>query len=147
MGLFSNILGGSSLPEQLDARQSFIGLLLAMTAADGHLADEEIDEVNAVANRSKILQGWTEKQFIAGIHLAADIIRKEGLDALVSRCVAGLPAEHRNGTFAVLCDLACSDGYMESAEEQLLEKLQRALSISDDAARKVVEVISWKNRI
>lgn len=147
MGLFSSILGGNTTPTQLDPKQSFIGLLLAIVAADGHLAESEIDAVNAVANGSNILRGWSEKEFIKGVDLAADIIRRDGFDALVKLCAAGLPAEHRNGTFAVVCDLACSDGYMEPAEEQLLEKIQLALAITDDVAAKVVEVISWKNRV
>lgn len=147
MGLFSNILGGSSTPTNLDKQESFLGLIMSVVAADGHISEEEINDFNSFANKSSILRGMTGNQFTSTIDKLFKILKRDGLDTLVDLCVAGLPAEYREGVFAICCDLLFSDGSVESEEEQLLEKLKVKLSINDSLAMKIVEVISIKNKV
>jgi uncharacterized tellurite resistance protein B-like protein len=147
MGLFSNILGGSSTPTNLDKQESFLGLIMSVVAADGHISEEEINDFNSFANKSNILRGMSGNQFNSTIDKLFKILKRDGLDTLVDLCVAGLPSEYREGVFAVCCDLLFSDGSVEREEEELLENLKVKLSINDALAMKIVEVISLKNKV
>lgn len=147
MGLFSNILGGSSTPQSLNEQESFLGLIISIIAADGHISEEEINDFNSVANKSNILRGFSTDKFNKTVDDLVRILERDGLDTLVNLSVAGLPSEHREGVFAVACDLACSDGYIEKEEERLLENLKVNLSINDNTAMKIIEVISIKNKV
>lgn len=147
MGLFSNILGSGSTPTNLDKQESFLGLIMSVVAADGHISEEEINDFNSFVNKSKILRGMTGNQFNSTIDKLFKILKRDGLDTLVDLCVAGLPAEIREGVFAICCDLLFSDGSVEREEELLLENLKVKLSINDALAMKIVEVISIKNKV
>lgn len=147
MGLFSNILGGSSTPQALNEQEAFLGLIISIVAADGHISEEEINDFNSVANKSNILRSMSGNQFRSTIDNLIRILNRNGFDKLVELSVAGLPAKYREGTFAVACDLACSDGYIDGEEERLLEQLKEKLSIGDNIAKMIIDVISMKNKV
>lgn len=148
MGLFSNILGGgNSSARPFNPQEAFLGIVIGIVAADGHISDEEVNDFVSIANKSALLKSMSNQQFDGAVDLLLRILRRDGVDALLDQAVQGLPAQYRESAFAVACDLACSDGYIEPEEEQVLERLQSRFGIQDPTARKILEVISVKNRI
>lgn len=147
MGLFSNILGGSSAPIKLNEQESLTAILLAAVAADGNISDEEIADFNSIANKVKLLQNMSGQQFKSVIDRFFGILRREGADHLLALGVEGLPEQYHKGTFAIVCDLLFSDGRIEKEEEMLLEKFKEKLNIDNDTALNIVSVIAMKNSV
>ncbi len=147
MGLLSNILGTNSAPSSLNQQESFIGLILSVVAADGHISDEEISDFNSFTNKAKLLKNMSGNQFNATIDKLFKILKRDGIETLIQLCVEGLPENYREGVFAICCDLIFSDGSIEKEEEELLDNLKVKLSINDSLAIKIVEVISIKNNV
>jgi hypothetical protein len=50
----------------------------------------------------------------------------------------------RKKVFILAVDMAYASGDVDSSEEELLEAMQRVLNVSDDLARKTLEVFSLK---
>jgi uncharacterized tellurite resistance protein B-like protein len=147
MGLFSNILGGSSTPSKLNEQESLIAILLSAVAADGNISDEEVADFNSTASKAKLLQNLNGQQFKSVIDRLFVILRREGVDHLLTLGAEGLPQQYYQAAFTVVCDLLFSDGRIEVEEERLLEKFKEKLNINSDTALNIVNVIAIKNSL
>lgn len=147
MGLFSSVLKGPNSSVKLNEQESLLGLMICVTAIDGDISDDEITDLVTLKNKSNLLKGVSGNQFSEMVGKLLNILSHQGLDSLVELCTEALPFEYRNGAFAACCDLVFSDGYVEDEEETFLENLKVRLSLDDNTAMKIVEVISMKNSI
>lgn len=147
MGLFSEMLGKNSISTKLNNQESILGLIFSVIAIDGDISDEEVDDVISISKKSKILKDMPGSQFNAALEKIIKILTRDGIDSLIDLSTEGLSAEYREGAFAVCCDLVFSDGYIENEEELFLETLKSKLSINDNLAMQIVEVMSLKNSI
>ena len=143
MGLFSNILGGST-PTKLNPQEAFIGTLLSIIATDGHISEQEIDDFNGVVRKSKILQGMSSQQFNSACDKTFGIFKKQGVDGFLDLAIPVLPSDTYKGVFTIACDLVFSDGTIEADEEQTIENLKNRLGIDDDTAQLTIYVINNK---
>ncbi len=91
--------------------------------------------------------------FGTGVEAAAGVTRRalhlitdHGLPAVLGACAKAIPAEWHATTFALAMDLVLADGRLGDRESALVDKLQSALQIDGDLARKVVDVLLIKNR-
>lgn len=147
MGLFDKILGGQSSENvRLSTEEAFAGLVIAVVGVDGSISDDEVRAANAVFNRMRLFGPIPADQFKVMIDRLVGYLNKHGADWLFSKTTSALPAELRPTAFATAVDLVFADGSVEASEQALVEKLQKALGISDDLALKVVEVIALKNQ-
>jgi hypothetical protein len=115
-------------------------------SADGVLMGEEAARLSEVFKSTHwVLHPGLEGPGRVATH-ALDLIAQYGLTRVLAACAAVIPPELRATTFALATDLALSDGRLGSRENMLLDELQRALGITDDLARKIIEVLLIKNR-
>lgn len=147
MGLFDSILGGSNAPITFNKEEAFWALMVAVTAIDGHISEEEVDDLIKFSYRTKLLSGIRGQMFTNMNNKVFKVLEKEGNKKLVDLAVAGLPVELALSTFAVCTDLIYSDGTVDSDEQAFLEMLMSNLNIDTAQAMKIVEVISIKNKI
>ena len=147
MGLFSSILGGDNTPVTFNKEEAFFGLITSVTAIDGNISDEEVDDLIKFRMRTKLLSGLSSNQFTAIVDKVFKVLKKDGVQKLIELSCVGLPSENYNSAFAVCTDLVYADGTVEKEEEQFLDMLQSKLNIDETLAVKIVEVISLKNRI
>lgn len=147
MGLFDKFLGGqSSESVRFNAQEAFASLVLAVVAADGNISDDEVRAANAVFNRMRLFAPQSADQFAAMLDRLMGYLQKHGATWLLAKATEALPTELRDTAFATVVDLVFADGFVEPAERQLLEKVQRDLQVSDELAIKILEVVSIKNR-
>jgi sensor domain CHASE-containing protein len=147
MGLFDSILGGNSAPVTFNKEEAFWGLVVAVTAIDGSISDEEVDDLIKFSNRTNLLSGIRGQSFNNMNDKIFKVLKKDGVQKLVDTCVAALPSEYAASTFAVCADLIYSDGSVDRDEQVFLEMLMTKLNIDSGLAMKIVEVISLKNKI
>ncbi len=147
MGLFDRVLGAR--PNQtlgVEPRESVAGVMLATIAADGHIADSEIDGFNAAVARLKIYQQMNGQDFRRMIDKLFGLLNRTNPQELLKMSAQTVPAELRDTTFAICLDLVLADGHLDREEELVIEALQASLGISDDFATKALQVLMVKNR-
>ena len=143
MGLFSGVLGGSrSYPN--NEPEAVLGMLIAIIAADGSISDDEKNSFMYLANNTKALGPMPAKIFWEHVETSQNMVRREGAQSLMEKCVAYITAEKRKPLFINACDLIMKDGRVEPEEEAIIEGLQRRLGSDDAFAQNAVSVILTK---
>jgi uncharacterized tellurite resistance protein B-like protein len=120
--------------------------MLATIAADGHIADSEIDGFNSAVARLKIYQQMNGQDFRRMIDKLFGLLNRSNPQELLKMSAQTVPAELRDTTFAICLDLVLADGHLDREEELVIEALQASLGISDDFATKALQVLMVKNR-
>ena len=147
MGLFDKMLGGQGSQDvAFSLQEGVAGVLLTMVAADGHVSDEEAEELIAITNRMRVFSGQSAGEFNAMIDHLVGQLRKHGFESLLDRACRAIPDELRETVFAQAADLAFADGSVEEDERLLLEELQQQLGVPDQRALQIVQVLQIKNR-
>jgi tellurite resistance protein len=146
MGLFDNLFGSEKSSRELTKAEAFAGILLGACASDGHIADEEAQGLVTIMNRMKMFENWTGDKFGSTINRLLGMIKRMGVEKLMSRCAEALPAQYHPTAFANACDLVLADGVVEDEEKEFLDNLQKILEIDGDTALTIVEVMIIKNK-
>ncbi len=146
MGLFDNVFDRNAADKAMEKSEAFAGILLCASACDGHVADEEMRDLFTITARMKLFAGIAQPQWNSMITGLSKVLRREGVDKMLDRCVAALPDELRDCVFANACDIVLADGDVESAEKEFLDMLQTKLAIDGDTALNIVEILVIKNR-
>lgn len=147
MGLFSKLF--SSVPSQATVKfasekEAFFAILYACISVDGDVDDEEIQDFIAAVNANQFLRDLDLIDTYRSLALRKE---KHGLEAFVGAALPLINDSRKKSLFITAVDLVLSDGIVDKKEEVLLEDIQKGLSISDDFAQKVIEVMLAKNSI
>ncbi|AFZ37822.1 hypothetical protein Sta7437_4353 [Stanieria cyanosphaera PCC 7437] len=147
MGLFDNFSSVRTKSNtDLSPAESFAGIMLATIAADGYLANEEIQSLVATLYRMKLFQSYPSDHVSRMINKLMKIIEIQGVDSLLKVAVSSLPEYLHETVFAVATDLILSDGEVSDDEEAVLSKLCRSLSISQETVNQIIKVMIIKNK-
>ncbi len=147
MGLFDKVKGVKEAETtKLTKEESFASIVLATVAADGVINEEEAQGLVVGLVRMKLYSGYSANQMGTMLNKLVGIIKKQGLDALVTMAKEGLPADMRETAFAVAADLALADGEIATQEKDILTKVQQGLGIAEDKAVNIIEVMLIKNK-
>ncbi|MCI0681381.1 MAG: tellurite resistance TerB family protein [Gemmataceae bacterium] len=146
MGLFDNLFGSAEASKPFGPHEGFAGILLGASACDGHIADEEVHSLFTMLGRMKMYQRYTEKNWSTLINRLLGLLKRKGVDELMTKSVEALPPELRATAFANACDIVLADGVVEDDEKEFLDKLQSQLDIPDDEAVTIVRVMVLKNK-
>ena len=147
MGLFDNFSNvRTSQTTDLSPAEAFAGIMLATIAADGYIANEEIQHLVTTLYRMQLFQSYPNDHVSRMIGRLMRIIEVKNADTLLDLAVKCLPEYLHETVFAVATDLVLSDGDVSEEEEYLLSKLCNHLSISQDKVNKIIEVMIIKNR-
>ena len=145
MGLFDKF---SSKDEKvkLSKEEAFAAVSLVAIAADGVITEEEARGMFVQFYRMRTFAGYNDNQMSSMLNKLINIIKKQGLDALVGLAKESLPENMRATAFAVATDLALADGEIAEEEKKLLTKVQQSLGLPEDEAVKIIEVMMIKNK-
>lgn len=146
MGILDSLFGGVESSTTLSPQDAFAGILLGASGCDGHIADDEVQNLATCLIRMKLYQRMQGKQFGQMLNKLHGILKKKGVEALIDQCIPKLPAELRNTAFTNAVDIVLADGVVEPDEKQFIEMLQGRLQIENNTARLIVEVMVAKNR-
>ncbi|QDU29491.1 hypothetical protein ETAA8_46020 [Anatilimnocola aggregata] len=145
MGLFDGLLSGMEGNARFTAQEAFAGILVGATACDGHFADDEVRGLVSTLLRMKLFQRSSEKQFDGMLDKLVGLAKRNGVPALVDRCIEAMPPELRDTAFANACNIVLADGVAEQAERDFINGLQTKLRLDATVCHTIVQVMVIKN--
>ncbi len=131
---------------KLTPQESFAGILLAASACDGHVSDDEAANLTTAVNRMRLFQRVNEKEFSQVMDKLLGILKKKGPEALLDGCTESLPKEFSNAAFANACNIVLSDGVVDADEKEFIDKLRQKLKVDDATAKAIAQVMVIKNK-
>lgn len=146
MGLFDSLFGGMESSKKLSPQEAFAGVLLAASACDGHISDEEASNLTTAVGRMRLFQKVNEKQFGQVMDKLLGILKKKGPEVLLEGCCESLPKELSNAAFANACNIVLADGVVDQDERQFIEKLRTGLDVEASTAKMIAQVMVIKNK-
>lgn len=133
-------------PIELTPEEAFAGVMLAVVAVDGHLAEAELQNLMTTLKRSKLYRQQSKESIIATLKKLLKIIKTAGVDALLQSAIAQLPNYLAETVFAIATDLTLADGAMFNEELEILSQLAECLAIPEDTVNQITKVMMIKNR-
>ena len=147
MSLFDDVLDDSSFdPKQFGPQEAFAGVLLAASACDGHIADEEVQGLVTALLRMKMYQHVPPHKFNALMDQILGVLKRGGPEGLLDKSVPAVPPELRETVFVNACDVVLADGIVEPDEKEFIDSLLIKLEIDRERARSIVQVMIFKNQ-
>jgi uncharacterized protein YejL (UPF0352 family) len=146
MGLFDNLFGSSETAKPFGPHEGFAGIMLAASACDGHIAEEEVQSLFTTLGRMKMYSRYTDKNWSQLVNRLLGTLKKKGVEELLERSVEALPTELHATAFANACDIVLADGVVEEDEKDFLDKLQGQLELPRSQAVEIVKIMVIKNK-
>ncbi|OPY17796.1 MAG: Tellurite resistance protein TerB [Methanomethylovorans sp. PtaU1.Bin093] len=147
MGLFDKVKGSKEAEHvKLNKEEAFAAVSLAAIAADGEITPDEARGLVTSLLRMKLFSNYNDKNMAAMFNKLTGIIKREGVESLVTSSKEVLQADLRETAFAVAADLTLADGVLAKGEKDILTKIQESLEVPEDKAVNIIEVMLIKNR-
>lgn len=146
MGILDSLFGGVESSTRFTPQDAFAGILLGASGCDGHIADDEIQNLATCLLRMKLYQRMQGKQFGQMLDKLHKVLKKQGVDALIDICLQSLPNELKNAAFTNAVDIVLADGVVEPDEKKFIATLQAKLGVDDSTARLIVDIMVSKNK-
>ena len=146
MGIFDALFSGLETRTKLSPQESFAGILLAASACDGHISDDEMAQLFTAIFRMKLFKNVNQKQFNQVWNKLMSVLKKSGADALVDGCCETLPPELQKAAFANACNIVLADGMIEAEEKQFIDALSQKLGLDQKVAKTIAQVMVIKNK-
>jgi hypothetical protein len=146
MGIFDALFSGLETRTKLSPQESFAGILLAAGACDGHISEDEFQQLIAALLRMKLFQRVNEKQFDQVMNKLMGVLKKHGPERLADGCCETLPEQLREAAFADACNIVLSDGVLEDDEKQFISDLTIKLHLDSKTAKLIAQVMVIKNK-
>ena len=131
---------------ELTPEESFAGIMLAAVAVDGHMADEELQNLMTTLKRTKLFKNETKESIVKTLKKLLKIIKANNVDVLLQLAIPKLPEYLYETIFAIATDIALSDGAMFEEELDMLSKLSDSLSIPEETVNQITKVMIIKNK-
>jgi uncharacterized tellurite resistance protein B-like protein len=132
MGLFDNFSGNQI---QLNPQLALAAGLVYVSAADGHLAEDERYDILKVVPDDNVLR------------IAQDYCRRTPFQQFLQQAAAILSPSQKLCMILNLADMAMGDGHLAGEEAQTLVAVQQAFGIPDDVLRPQVQTLMTKNNL
>lgn len=148
MGLFDRVRKANIQQTQiaLGPAESFAAIALVVVAADGYLADAEVNLLTAVLSRMQLFRSYPNDVMRRMFDNLCNQLQRHGAQVLIEAAIKTLPHELYDTTFAVATDLVLADGQVTPEEENLLTSLCQALEIPESTAQEIINVMVIKNK-
>jgi len=130
----------------MNATKAFAAIALAAVASDGAMGHEEAKALRAQLDHRTPFSGLSDQTIGAMFDDLLQILREEGIDALVAGAIPSLQPKQRETALAVAAQLVHSDRQVETAERDFLDRLAAQLELPGGRAAQILEVIEILNR-
>lgn len=147
MSLFDDVLGdnNSLAPQAFGPQEGYAGVLLAASACDGHISDEEAGSLFTSLGRMKMYQNVSGNRFGSIMDRLLGVLRRGGPEKLIEMSVPAVPPELRETVFANACNIVLADGVVEDDEKTFIDNLMVKLELDRARAKTIVQVMVYKN--
>lgn len=132
MGLLDRLGGSSEI--SLSPKSALALAAMTLIGADGVVEEDEL------AGLRRIVRGDDD-----ALQKAFEAYKAKNIEDCIRLVVGALDEKQRIAALANLLDIAMADGVLADAEEQLLGVYLDLFGISEDAAKRIIDVIAIKN--
>jgi tellurite resistance protein len=116
--------------EILSPYDALIYIMVLVSAADNDMTDRELQRIGDVVRTMPVFADFDENDLIPTAQQCAELLgRDNGLERVLDKIVASLPARLAETAYAVACDIAAVDLHVEAEEARLLQMLRDRLDI------------------
>jgi len=143
MGFFDSILKVSK-PEINTEKEAYAAIIYSSMAIDGEISEEEVHDLIEMVAHNKMFKGSNINDIFKTI--AANYKAAGSFEKMVELSIPLISEKNRDKLFVTVIDIVLSDGIVAQKEKELIEKLKVGLGMTDDFARKAVEVLLVKNK-
>lgn len=146
MSIFNKVFGKTVDDKiALNSSEAFAAIALVAIASDGYLSESEEAEMKMRLGRMQLFKESMES-FDRTKDYLVSALKKHGPNELIRCTKASLPPSLAPTAFTIAVDLVFSDGTVSAEEQAFVDDLRQILSIPDELALKIVEVITIKNQ-
>ncbi|MDE7025644.1 MAG: tellurite resistance TerB family protein [Paramuribaculum sp.] len=146
MGLFDKIFQTAPEETKLTQQEAFAGIAIAMAGADGSIAESEWNGIVSYIRRLRLYDNFSGPAFDKLFDKLFRILKKDGAGALAKASTDNLSDDLKLTAFACAVDIALADGVLEEEEKDIINQLAEALSIPENIAISIIEVMIIKNK-
>lgn len=142
-----NLPGVGWVP-RMSKRKSLYAILLAAASIDRDVDHRELEEIRALAERTKTLRGLSRKDLHAMQEKIEPNLVPEKIDKyveLATRAFRGGQAKRRTSTFMHALDILLADQILTQTERDFIKTLALLLRVPAKEALECVEVMMTKN--
>ena len=147
MSLMDSILSGGGRSDEFNRQEGYVGILLSIILADGHISKEEVIDFHSAIKKATILKGASSDYLSKIIDKCLRVHDTKGMDELIRMSSEGLSNDIYEGVFATACDMVFSDGSVDPKEIAVMDKIKAYLKINDQFARDCAEVFKAKSAV
>ncbi len=129
----------------LNPGEALVAIILAATATDGYLSQDETRCITSTLSRLKLFSDYTNDLMNGLFEKILSILQQDGMNTLFNAAKESLSEDLREAAFAIVTDMVMTDGIVTEEEKNFLNDLYQALGISREIAQKTMQVILIKN--
>lgn len=114
----------------MSPQDCLVALMIAVSASDEQIRTAELVKIQSAINMLPIFAEYDIDRLNVTAQTVFDLFEQEdGLDALFGLLRKGLPERLYETAYALACDVAAADGFLEETELRLLEEVRYELNI------------------
>ncbi|MDH3661011.1 MAG: tellurite resistance TerB family protein [Alphaproteobacteria bacterium] len=118
------------MTQPIDHHSALIYTMVLVSAAEGVMADTEIETIGRLVRYLPIFQDFNHDRLTeVGRDCTYLLRREDGLDQACDMIAEALPAKLRETAYALACDIAAADGELAEEELNLLHMLRNRLGV------------------
>ncbi len=104
--------------------------MVLVSAADRNMTDSELSTIGEIVSHLPVFADYDRKKLTKDAQACAELLSEDdGLEKVIKKIVADLPAKLKETAYAVALDVAAADGAATQEELRLLEMLRYRLSV------------------
>jgi uncharacterized tellurite resistance protein B-like protein len=141
MGLFDALFKSKKSEDTLYApatiQEAYMAIFYSILYADKEWSEKETKALRPILMRLRVFEDENISYYLKKVETEYLIY---GPQALINGALELIHQKYRPQLFCLCAELVLADGVVQEEEEKILEYLAKAANISDDLAKKIVEV-------
>lgn len=114
----------------LSPQDSLIAVMITVSASDATIRKSELVTIQGIVNYLPIFAGYDGDRMQTVAQVVFDLLdEEEGIEAVLGLVRDNLPENLYETAYAVACDVAAADGYLEQTELRMLQEIRYELDL------------------
>lgn len=143
MGLFDRFKPKAQTGLSLE--ESIAALMLGAVAVDGDVSSQELQSCNAVCSRMPLFRDMSQNHMEQVFKRVGALLESSEVEKTLLMATKAVPDELKLPVFANAVDIVFADGDVGEEEQDYIAFLADHLSVDEDQAGTVIDVLRIKN--
>ena len=127
-------------------QDGFAAIMLAASASDGHIAEEEMSCLTTLLCRMNLYAELSPSQFGSMMDRLASELDRSGVDEFVAKAVVAIPPDLVETAYINAVDVVLADRTVDEAEKHFVERLRNLFGIDIQRSNLIFQVMTAKNK-